>query len=61
MEKKMIVGNKSVLYEEQVVSKEEGEEYAKSINALFFETSAKDHECIENLGPLSVQHKKDHH
>ena len=44
-----VVANKSDLYEEKVVSKEEGEEYAKSINALFFETSAKDHECIENL------------
>ena len=44
-----VTGNKSDKYEEQVVSKEEGEEYAKSINALFFETSATDHECIENL------------
>ncbi len=44
-----VVANKSDLYEEKVVSKEEGEEYAKSINALFFEISAKDHECIENL------------
>ena len=43
------VANKSDLYDNQVVSKEEGEEYAKSINALFFETSATDHECIENL------------
>ncbi len=45
----VVAGNKSDLYEEQVVSKEEGKEYAKSINALFFETSAKDHEYIENL------------
>ncbi len=44
-----VAGNKSDKYEEQVVSKEEGEEYAKSINALFFETSATDHQCIENL------------
>ena len=44
-----VVGNKSDLYEEQVVTKEKGEEYAKSINALFFEASATDHECIENL------------
>jgi small GTP-binding protein len=44
-----VVANKSDLYEEKVVSKEEGEEYAKSINALFFETSATDHQCIENL------------
>ena len=45
----VVVGNKSDLYEDQVVTKEAGEEYAKSIDALFFETSATDHECIENL------------
>ena len=45
----VVVGNKSDLYEDQVVTKEAGEEYAKSIEALFFETSATDHECIENL------------
>jgi len=44
-----VVGNKSDLYEEQVVTKEEGENYAKSINALFFETSAKDNESINKL------------
>ena len=44
-----VVGNKSDLYEEQVVTKEKGEEYAKSINALFYDASATDHECIENL------------
>ena len=44
-----VVGNKSDLYEEQVVTKEKGEEYAKSINALFFETSAKDNESINKL------------
>ena len=45
----VVVGNKSDLYEDQVVTKEAGEEYAKSIDALFVETSATDHECIENL------------
>ena len=45
----VVIGNKSDLYEEKVISKEEGEEYAKSINGLFYETSATDHECIENL------------
>ena len=45
----VVVGNKSDLYENQVVTKETGEEYAKSIGALFFETTATDHECIENL------------
>ena len=37
-----VVGNKSDLYEEQVVKNDEGQKYAKSINAFFFETSAKD-------------------
>ena len=44
-----IVGNKSDLYEDQIVSKESGGEYAISINALFYETSATDHESIEYL------------
>ena len=50
----VVAGNKSDLYEDQVISKETGEEYAKSINALFYEISAKDHECIENLFKESV-------
>ena len=50
----IVAGNKSDLYEDQVVSKETGEEYAKSINALFYETTATDHECIENLFKESV-------
>ncbi len=41
-----VIANKSDLFEESVISKEEGEEYAKSINALFFETSALDYESI---------------
>ena len=45
----VVVGNKSDLYDEQIVSKEEGKEYAKKISALFYETSATDHECIVNL------------
>ena len=49
-----VIGNKSDLYEKQVISKEIGEEYAKSINALFFETTATDHECIDNLFKLVV-------
>ncbi len=43
--KKVILGlaaNKIDLYENQVVSKQEGEKYAKDIGALFKETSAKD-------------------
>ena len=45
----VVAGNKSDLYVDQVISKETGEEYAKSINALFYEVSATDHESIENL------------
>ena len=44
-----IAANKSDLYENSEVNKEEGEEYAKKINALYFETSATEHENIENL------------
>ena len=44
-----VIANKSDLYEDQDISKEEGERYAKSINASFYETSATDHECIEYL------------
>ena len=44
-----VVGNKSDLYEERTVEEEEGQKYAKDIKASFFETSAKDHETIENL------------
>ena len=38
-----VIANKSDLYEEQVVSKEEGENYAKSIKGFFYETSAMDY------------------
>ena len=38
--------NKSDLYEESVINKEEGENYAKSINATFYETSAMDYESV---------------
>ena len=41
-----IIANKSDLYEEQVVSKEEDEKYATSINGLFYETSAMDYEIV---------------
>ena len=44
-----VIGNKSDLYEDQVVSKELRKEYSKKLNALFYETSATDHEYIENL------------
>ena len=44
-----VVGNKNDLYEERTVEEEEGQKYAEEIKASFFETSAKDHETIENL------------
>ena len=43
-----ILANKSDLYEEKVVSKEEGENYANSINGFFYETSAMDYESVSN-------------
>ena len=44
-----IAANKSDLYEEKVIDKKEGEEFAKNNNALFFETSAKDYDSVENV------------
>lgn len=44
-----VAGNKSDKYEEQVITTEEGQKYAKSIGAVFNETSAMDHESIEGL------------
>ena len=44
-----IAGNKSDLYEEQKVTSDEGQNYAKSINAIFGEISAMDHESVENF------------
>ena len=43
-----IIANKSDLYEEQVVSKDEGENYANSIKGFFYETSAMDYESVSN-------------
>ena len=51
-ENKMIIGvtaNKSDLYEDACVNKEEGEDYANKINASFFESTATDHENVENI------------
>ena len=44
-----IAANKSDLFEEQLVSKEEGENFAKEKNLSFFETSAKDHGSIDKV------------
>ena len=45
----VVVGNKTDLYEKQVISTEMGKEFAHKINALFFEVSAMDNESINNL------------
>ncbi len=44
-----VAANKSDLYEQKVVNKNEGEEFAKNNNVLFFETSAKDYDSVENV------------
>ena len=41
-----IIANKSDLYEDEVISKETGEEFAKSINAFYFETCTLEHENV---------------
>ncbi len=41
-----IAGNKSDLFENQVISTEEGKQFSKTIGASFFETSAKDHYSV---------------
>ena len=44
-----IAANKSDLFEKRKVSKQEGEQFAKENNSLFFETSAKDYDSINNV------------
>ena len=41
-----VVANKSDLYEDQKVNKDEAENYAKSINAVYGETSALDYDSV---------------
>ena len=43
-----VIANKTDLNKEQIITSEEGKEYANKINALYFETSAKDYKSIEN-------------
>jgi len=38
---KLVVGNKADLVEQRQVTEQEGQEYSRSVNALFIETSAK--------------------
>ncbi len=44
----VVIGNKCDLYEERVIEEEEGKKFANNNNALFFETSAKDYDSVEN-------------
>ena len=44
-----VTANKSDLYEDAEVTKEEGEDYANKIKASFFESTATDHENVENI------------
>ena len=45
-----VVGNKRDLFESEVVSEDEGKEFAKSLDAFFYLISAKsDEQRIENL------------
>ena len=44
-----VAGNKSDLYEEQIIFPEEGIQFANKINAIFKETSAKDYESVNEL------------
>ena len=44
-----VAANKSDLYEQKVVNKKEGEKFAEDNDALFFETSAKDYDSVENV------------
>ena len=64
-----IAANKSDLFENQVISKEEGEKFAKDNGILFFETSAKDYKSIEKvfteltktyLKMIEEKHKNNH-
>ena len=44
-----IAANKNDLFEYQEVDTKEGKKFANDNNCLFFETSAKDYESIENV------------
>ena len=44
-----LAGNKSDLYKKQTVDLTEAQEYAKSINAIFKETSAKNSDAVEEI------------
>ena len=44
-----LAANKSDLYENQEIKKKEGSDFANNHNLLFFETSAKDYDSIENV------------
>jgi GTPase SAR1 family protein len=45
---KVLVGNKCDLEDKRKITKEEGEELAKSYNIPYIETSAKSNICVED-------------
>ena len=51
----VIVGNKIDLSEERTVSREQGEDLAQKIHAIFVETSARTHERVEEPFMLAVR------
>ena len=50
-----VAGNKSDLYEDQVISANEGKEFADSFNGIFKETTATDYEVISELFYLAAE------
>ena len=52
----ILIGNKSDLEESREISYEEGEKLAKKYNMLFFETSAKNGDNIQNIFRKSVEY-----
>ena len=50
----VLVGNKSDLQNEREVTRDEGEKYAREINAVFLETCAKDNLCVNDLFQVRI-------
>ena len=52
-----IIANKSDLNKNQIISKEEGENYSKNIDALFFETNAMDYKSVNEAFESLIKKK----